>query len=252
MTRITTAMVLAAGYGKRMRPLTDNRPKPLIEVCGRALLDHALDRLGDVGIERVVVNAHYLGEQIVDHLAKRSSPRCLLSMEDALLETGGGVVKALPLLGAEPFYVINADIFWLDGAIPALERLARGWDDSRMDSLLLLQRTVTALSYDGPGDYFADAAGALTRRQGGEVSPFLYAGVQILHPRSLAGRPEAPFSRNLVWDEQQAAGRLFGIVHDGLWFHVGTPGDLQATEEYIDEHRLSPTHGWAQRDAVTG
>lgn len=246
MVKLDTAMVLAAGYGKRMRPLTDTRPKPLIEVCGRTMLDHVLDRLEEAGVTRVVVNSFYLADQIEAHLVKRATPLTVISREDILLETGGGVVKALPLLGDQPFYAINADIFWFDGAIPALDRLARGWDDERMDSLLLLQRTVTALGYEGTGDYFADPAGVLKRRVGGQVAPYLYAGVQILHPRAMVGRPEEPFSRNLVWDEQQEAGRLHGLIHDGLWFHVGTPEDLRATEEYLSEHRLSPTLGWAQ------
>jgi MurNAc alpha-1-phosphate uridylyltransferase len=245
MTLVTRAMVMAAGYGKRMHPITETRPKPLVEVCGRALIDHVLDRLAEAGIESVVVNAHYLGEQIERHLAGRGVPRCQISREETLLETGGGVVNALPLLGDEPFYVLNADIFWFDGAIPALERLARAWNGETMDSLLLLQRTVSALSYDGVGDYYADSAGALTRRQGSEVAPFLYAGVELIHPRALKGRAVEPFSRNRVWDDLQEQHRLFGLVHDGLWFHVGSPDDLEAAETYLDERRLSPTYDWA-------
>lgn len=156
MIRVNRAMVMAAGYGKRMRPMTDTRPKPLVEVCGRALIDHVLDRLEAAGIESVVVNAHYLGDQIETHLEQRRVPHCQISREEVLLETGGGLVNALPLLGDEPFYVLNADIFWFDGAIPALERLARAWNGETMDLLLLLQRTVSALSYDGVGDYHAD------------------------------------------------------------------------------------------------
>jgi MurNAc alpha-1-phosphate uridylyltransferase len=245
MIRVSRAMVMAAGYGKRMRPITDTRPKPLVEICGRALIDHVLDRLEAAGIEEVVVNAHYLGDQIERHLAQRRVPRCQISREDVLLETGGGLVNALPMLGDEPFYVLNADIFWFDGAIPALQRLARAWNGDTMDSLLLLQRTVSALSYDGVGDYHADPAGVLTRRQGTEVAPFLFAGVELLHPRALAGRKIEPFSRNLVWDELQEQRRLFGLVHDGLWFHIGSPNDLQATETFLDDNRLSPTLEWA-------
>lgn len=245
MIKVNRAMVMAAGYGKRMRPMTDTRPKPLVKVCGRPLIDHVLDRLEAAGIESVVVNAHYLGDQIETHLEQRRVPTYQISREEILLETGGGLVNALPLLGDEPFYVLNADIFWFDGAIPALERLARAWNGETMDSLLLLQRTVSALSYDGVGDYHADPAGGLTRRQATEVAPFLFAGVELVHPRALAGRKIEPFSRNLVWDDLQEQHRLFGLVHDGLWFHIGSPDDLEAAETYLDERRLSPTLEWA-------
>src|SRR5581483_1667167 len=165
---IRRAMLLAAGLGARMRPLTETRPKPLIAVSGRALLDHALDRLDEAGVETVVVNLHWLGEQIAQHVESRPRPRIVLSREAELLETGGGVVNALPELGAAPFFVVNSDALWLDGATPALTRLAEAWHDDRMDALLLLHRTVAAIGYEGAGDYFADPLGRLARRKSGE------------------------------------------------------------------------------------
>jgi N-acetyl-alpha-D-muramate 1-phosphate uridylyltransferase len=234
------AMVLAAGLGKRMRPLTDTRPKPLLEVAGRSLLDRALDRLAEVPIERAVVNVHYLGDQIEAHLKTRTSPPIAISRESELLETGGGVVKALPLLGAAPFFAVNADVLWLDGAAPALQRMASAWDDSRMDVLLLMQSTAAARGYEGRGDYFLDALGRLRRRRSNEVAPYVYAAVQILHPRIFKDAPDGAFSLNRIYDKAEAAGRLWGIVHDGLWFHVGTPEDLAATElEFGGARRLA-------------
>jgi MurNAc alpha-1-phosphate uridylyltransferase len=235
---IRRAMLLAAGLGARMRPLTETRPKPLIAVSGRALLDHSLDHLAAAGVETVVVNTHWLGEQIARHVEGRTNPRVVLSHEPALLETGGGVVKALPELGSEPFFVVNGDSLWLDGAIPALRRLAHAWRDDQMDALLLMHRTVAAIGYDGAGDFFADPLGRLTRRKPGEIAPHVYAGVHVLHPRLLRDAPAGAFSLNVVWDRAEAAGRLYGIMHDGLWFHVGTPGDLAEAQRYLDELRV--------------
>jgi MurNAc alpha-1-phosphate uridylyltransferase len=235
---IRRAMLLAAGLGLRMRPLTETLPKPLIAVSGRSLLDHALDHLAAAGVETVVINIHWLGEQIARHVEGRTSPRVVLSHEPALLETGGGVVKALPELGDEPFFVVNGDSLWLDGAIPALRRLAEAWRDDQMDALLLMHRTVAAVGYEGAGDFFADPLGRLTRRKPGEIAPHVYAGVHVLHPRLLADAPAGAFSLNLVWDRADAAGRLYGIMHDGLWFHVGTPADLAEAQRYLDELRV--------------
>ena len=226
-------MVLAAGLGKRMRPLTETVPKPLIEVGGRTMLDRALDRLESFGIEEVVVNRHHLGERIDAHLAARSSPRTATSREDALLDTGGGVANALGRLGDAPFFVVNADIAWLDGPTPALERLARGWDDAAMDALLLMHRCVAAYGYDGRGDYFMEPDGALRRRADTDVSPYVFTGVQLLHPRLFEGVPEGPFSLNLLYDRAQQAGRLFGVVHDGEWFHIGTPAALKTADDRL-------------------
>ena len=227
------AMVLAAGLGKRMRPLTETVPKPLIEVGGRAMLDRALDRLEAFGIDGVVVNSHYLGDLIETHLATRSSPRTSVSREEILLDTGGGVAHALDRLGESPFFAVNADIAWLDGPTPALERLARGWDDTAMDALLLMHRCVGAYGYDGRGDYFMDPDGALHRRAARDVSPYVFTGVQILHPRLFDGAPEGPFSLNLLYDRAESAERLFGIVHDGEWFHVGTPAALRTADDRL-------------------
>ncbi|HTY66634.1 MAG TPA: nucleotidyltransferase family protein [Alphaproteobacteria bacterium] len=232
-----TAMVLAAGLGKRMRPLTDKLPKPLLPVAGRTLLDRVLDHFDAAGIGRVVINLHYFRDVMEKHLATRQRPPIELSPEPDLLETGGGVKNALPRLGPAPFYVANADVLWLDGMTPALARLARAWNDSTMDALLLLQPAVTAIGYDGGGDYFADPLGRLRWRKANELAPFIFAGVQILHPRLFAHAPEGPFSLKRLYDHAEAAGRLWGLRHDGLWFHVGTPEGLAETEAILGPPR---------------
>jgi MurNAc alpha-1-phosphate uridylyltransferase len=232
MSRPMRAMVLAAGLGKRMRPLTDTRPKPLVEVAGRTLLDHALDRLEAAGIAEAVVNAHYLGHMIREHVAHRARPRITLSEEAELLETGGGVVKALPLLG-ETFFVVNSDVLWLDGRTSALARLARMWDEEAMDALLLLQRTTTAFGYEGAGDYFLDPAGVPRRRRAEQVAPFVFSGVQILSRRLFRGCSQTKFSLNRLYDKAQEEGRLRGVAHDGLWFHIGTPAGLEEAEQEL-------------------
>lgn len=232
-----TAMVLAAGLGTRLRPLTDRMPKPLVEVGGRTLLDHALDRLQDAGVERAVVNAHYRAGMIAEHVAKRSRPAIELSLEEELLETGGGVARALPLL-ADKFLVANSDVLWLDGKVPALQRLARAWDDERMDALLLMQRTATAVGYDGSGDYVVDPLGKPRRRKEREIAPFLFAGVQLLHRRLFDGAPDRRFSLNLLYDRAERAGRLAAVVHDGEWYHVGTIEGLETTEQRLGSSRV--------------
>jgi len=228
---VDTAMVLAAGLGTRMRPLTDDKPKPMVTLAGRALLDWALDRLAAAGVRRTVVNTHYFAEVIHRHLDGRAG--IVISHEADILETGGGVRHALPLLGDRPFFVVNSDAVWLDGPEPALTRLAGAWDGSRMDALLLLQPVGAAIGYAGPGDYHRGPDGTLRRRGPGETAPYLFAGVQILHPRLFAGAPDGRFSLNLLYDAAQAAGRLHGIVHDAEWFHVGTPDDLARTEDFF-------------------
>jgi N-acetyl-alpha-D-muramate 1-phosphate uridylyltransferase len=235
MTRPASAMVLAAGLGTRMRPITDTIPKPLVEVCGRALIDHAIDRLEAAGIEDIVVNTHYRGAQIAAHLAKRRGARITISEEDEILDTGGGVLKALPLLG-ERFYVVNSDVLWLDGKVPALERLARAWREDESDALLLLQRTTTAFGYEGSGDYFVDPLGVPRLRGEREVAPNIFAGVQILHRRLFAGARETmpeKFSLLRLYNRAQEAGRLRAIVHDGEWYHIGTPQGLSLAEERL-------------------
>jgi MurNAc alpha-1-phosphate uridylyltransferase len=226
-------MVLAAGLGERMRPLTDTRPKPLIEVRGRAMIDSILDRLQAAGVSEVVINLHYLGEMIEAHLKARKKPRLRFTRETERLETGGGVRKALPLLGKAPFFVLNGDVCWLDGCTPALKRLALAWDDARMDALLLLHPTAFAVGYEGPGDFVLAADGRLRRRHEREVAPFVFAGLQILHPRLFADSPEGAFSLNRLYDRAAAARRLWGLRHDGEWFHVGTPAQLAEVEDAV-------------------
>jgi N-acetyl-alpha-D-muramate 1-phosphate uridylyltransferase len=226
-------MVLAAGMGVRMRPLTDRVPKPLIAIGGRSLLDRAIDALEMHGIEHVVVNAHHLAPLIERHLAKRPSPPVRLCVEAERLETGGGVVNALPLLGSEPFFVVNGDVLWRDGSEPALAHLAAAWDDRRMNGLLLLHPVKTALGYAGSGDFVLAEDGRLGRRQPGSRAPFLFAGIQILHSRLFAGAPDGAFSLNVLYDRAIAAGGLFGVVHRGAWCHVGTPADIQTAEAFV-------------------
>jgi len=226
----TVAMVLAAGLGKRMRPLTDTLPKPLVPVAGRTLIDRVLDRLEDAGIERVVVNLHHFRPTLEAHLRQRPEPRLQFKPEAELLETGGGVKNALDILGPDPFFALNADVLWLDGKESTLRRLGAAWNDATMDALLLLQRTTTAFGYEGHGDYFCDPLGRLRRRRGNEIPPYIFAGIQILHPRLFAGAPDGAFSLNRLYDKAQEEGRLWGLVHDGSWFHVGTPEGLVETE----------------------
>ena len=237
----TTAMVLAAGLGQRMRPLTDKLPKPLVQLRGEAMLDTILDRLQDHGIAKVVVNLHYLGEMIEAHLKHRKRPQIVFSPERDLLETGGGVRKALPLLGGDPFFVLNGDVCWLDGLTPALQRLAAAWNEVEMDALLLLHPTCSAFGYEGIGDYMMDSVGRLRRRQERQIAPFIHAGIQILHPRLFDGGPEGSFSLNRLYDRAQQAGRLWGLRHDGEWFHVGTPAELRAVEDAL--HHLAGFSG---------
>jgi MurNAc alpha-1-phosphate uridylyltransferase len=235
--RPRTAMVLAAGLGTRLRPVTDTIPKPLIEINGRTLLDHAIDRLALVGVERVVVNVHYKAEMVAAQLARRDHPRIEISHETELLDTGGGVARALPLLD-DVFFVVNSDLLWLDGQDRTLQRLAAAFDPERMDAILLLQRTVTAVGYDGSGDYLIDASGYPYRRGEREVAPFLFAGLQLLHSRAFAGISDRVFSLVRIFDRAEEAGRLQAIVHDGEWYHIGTPQGLAATRERLSSHRI--------------
>ncbi|WP_342643389.1 nucleotidyltransferase family protein [Rhodoligotrophos ferricapiens] len=234
--KINRAIVLSAGLGLRMRPLTEKRPKPLIELAGRPLLDYALTRLAEDGVTTVVVNVHYLPDQIEDYLKDRKRPKVMISDErEALLDTGGGVRKALPLLGKEPFFVLNSDSLWIEGASPALKRLREAWRDDEMDCLMMLASTVTSIGYDGSGDFTMDPTGRLSRRMPNEVAPFAYAGLCIAHPRLFADAPEGAFSMNLLWDRAIEAGRLFGLRHDGIWLHVGTPEGIGAAERALRE-----------------
>jgi MurNAc alpha-1-phosphate uridylyltransferase len=227
-------MVLAAGLGTRLRPLTDSMPKALVTVQGRTLLDRALDHLQDVGVKRVVVNTHHKAQMIEHHLASRKTPEITLSHEPTLLETGGGVAKALPHLG-EPFFVVNSDAVWLNGRVPALTRLAAAFDPERHDAALLRQETVPAVGYEGRGDFSLDPVGVPRRRGESEVVPFLFAGIQLLSHRLFVGEPVAPYSMNRLWDKAIAQGRIIAIVHDGTWYDVGTLTGLAATEARLGE-----------------
>ena len=233
-----SAMVMAAGYGTRLRPLTDTVPKPMVKVLGRPMIDVVLDRLVTAGVERAVINLHHLGEVIRDHLKTRKDIEIVYSEEPEILETGGGTKKALPLLGPDPFFVVNAKIIWLNGREDALHRLARAWDPARMDSLLLLQPTVTAIGYDGPGDFLMDQEGRLQRRPEWEVAPFLYSGVNITHPRLFEASPDGAYSVNILWNRAIEQGRLSGIRHDGEWYHVSTPQHLREVERELGFHGI--------------
>jgi MurNAc alpha-1-phosphate uridylyltransferase len=224
-------MVLAAGLGVRMRPLTDHMPKSLVQVAGKALLDHVLDRLADAGVSQAVINVHYLPDQIIDHVASRQRPRVIVSDERAeVLGTGGGVVKALPLLGEAPFFHLNADTIWIDGVQPNLARLAASFDPARMDALLLMAPTAHSIGYGGSGDYAMLPDGALRRRKEHQVVPFVYAGVAILSPALFADAPAGEFPLTLLFDRANAQERLFGLRLDGTWMHVGTPDAVHAAE----------------------
>ncbi|MDB5361666.1 MAG: Nucleotidyl transferase [Rhodospirillales bacterium] len=236
MIRPTVGMVLAAGRGERLRPLTDTVPKPMVPIIGKPLLDHAIDRLLAAGVTRIVVNTHHLGEQIAAHLTGR--PEIVLSPEATALETGGGVTQALPLLGDQPFFAVNGDSLWLDGATPALHRLADAFDPARHDAMLLLQKTVSAVGYDqNRGDFFVDPAGKPRRVGSGEIAPFLFAGLQILAPQLFDDAPAGAFSLNRIYDKALAAGRLGTIVHDGEWYTVSDEAGLAEVRAQLDRRR---------------
>ena len=226
------AMVLAAGLGLRMRPLTERMPKPLVQVAGRSLLDHVLDKLRHAGVNEAIVNVHYLPDQIIDHVAGRTKPRVTISDErDQVLGTGGGIVKALPLLCEAPFFLVNADTLWIDGVRPNLARLAETFDPARMDILLLMAPTASSIGYEGSGDYGMLPDGALRKRKEHQVVPFVYAGVAIMSPSIFAGAPSGEFSLMKMFDAANEQERLFGLRLDGTWMHVGTPDAVGAAEE---------------------
>ena len=225
----THAMILAAGLGLRMRPLTDHQPKPLIKVAGKPLIDYGVDRLRDAGVQKAVVNAHYLAEQILSWSKQQVSPEIIFSDENAeILDTGGGIAKALPHLGSQPFFVLNSDSFWLDGKAPALNRLRTAWNNAIMDCLLLLCPVNKTIGYDGQSDFSMGKDGRVVRQQGG--SALVYIGCYLVHPRLFKDAPSGKFSMNLLWDKAISKGRLHGISHDGKWFHVGTPEAIGLAE----------------------
>ena len=231
-----TAMIMAAGLGKRVRPLTATKPKPLIEVGGKALLDHVLEKLRLAGVRKIVVNVHYLAEALEAHLMSRAHGlEVVISDErDLLMETGGGLVKAAPLIDCDPFLALNSDNLWIDGPADTLRLLASQWDDSKMDALLLLVPLARALNHKGMGDFHMERTGRLRRRERSHVAPFVFTGIQIVSKRLLSEAPQGPFSTNLLWDRAIEEGRCFGAVHQGLWFDVGTPQSIQLTETALE------------------
>ncbi|ALG61235.1 nucleotidyltransferase family protein [Citromicrobium bathyomarinum] len=228
-----TAMVMAAGLGKRMRPLTATMPKPMVRVAGKPLIDHTLDRLADAGVARAVVNVHYLADALEAHVTGRANPKVTISDErDALLETGGGMIKAQGLL-PDPFFCLNSDNIWLDGPRNAFADLSMLWDAERMDALVLVVPHKRAANFDGPGDFHLDAAGKVSRRQPGRIAPFIYTGIQLVSHRLLRDAPEGKFSTNILWNRAIEEGRLFGLPFTGDWFEVGTPQAIRPTEEAL-------------------
>ena len=223
------AMILAAGFGVRMRPLTNGRPKPLIEVAGKALIDYGFERLREAGVQKAVVNGHYRAGQILQWSKQQTAPEVVFSDEQAeILDTGGGIAKALPLLGSLPFFVLNSDSFWVDGRVPALSRLRAAWDDATMDCLLLLCHVDRTIGYDGRGDFRLERDGRLIRQQG--AGALAYIGGYLVHPRLFENAPHGKFSMNVLWDKAISEGRLHGIAHSGKWFHVGTPDAVGLAE----------------------
>lgn len=228
-----TAMIMAAGLGKRMRPLTAAQPKPLVRVAGKPLIDYALDRLADSGVAHAVVNVHYLADALEAHVLERKHPRVIVSDERAeLLETGGGMIKALPHL-PDPFFCLNADNIWLDGPRDAFSDLSARWNPDEMDALLLVVSHTRAANFAGPGDFYMDPNGMISRRKPGRIAPFIYTGIQLVSHRLLRDAPEGKFSTNLLWNRAIEEGRLFGLAFTGQWFEVGTPQAIAPTEDAL-------------------
>lgn len=230
------AMVMAAGLGLRMRPLTDAMPKPLVPVAGVPLIDRALDWLYASGVEEAVVNTHYKAEMLEKHLSKRRRPAITISYEETVLETGGGIKQALPLLGTQSFFVVNSDVICIDGKIPALHRLANSWDEDSMDALLLVHPVADAVGYFETGDFFLEE-GKLRRRLKERTAPFVFTGIQLLHPRIFEGSPAGAFSLNVLYNRaMQQDGtlpRVKALAHDGRWLHVGDKEGLKAAETFL-------------------
>ena len=225
------AMVLSAGLGTRMRPLTADRPKPLVHVAGKAMIDHCLDKLAEAGVARAVVNVHYLPDLLIEHLAVRSAPAVTISDErDLLLETGGGMVRALPLLGSDPFFALNSDNLWLDGPGTVFAQLSAAWHAEKMDALLLVIPHARASNYTGKGDFHLDPHGRITRRRSGRIAPFIYSGIQLVSHRLLRDAPAGPFGTMVLWQRAIDEGRLYGVTHLGQWFEVGSPQAIAPTE----------------------
>ncbi len=230
----TRAMIMAAGLGTRMRPLTEERPKPLVEVQGKALIDHVIDRLVQAGVRKIVVNVHYRGDMIEEHLSKRKDVEIHISDErNELLDSGGGIYKALPHFEGEPFFHVNSDTVWVEGTASALERLKARWDPEAMDALMLLAPTVRTVCYDGRGDFMMDAEGRLSRVPEHHISPFVWMSVEILHPRLFDTAPGGKFSINPLWDVAISKGRLYGQRLDGVWMHIDRPEAIAESEAFL-------------------
>ena len=233
----THAMVLSAGLGLRMRPLTEHLPKALVPVAGHTLLDRALDWLADSGVATAVVNSFYLADMLEAHVSTRKKPAIQISREEVLLETGGGIKKALPLLGKQPFVSLNSDTICLDGKTRALQRLQQAWDDTRMDALLLVHPLEKAIGFEGKGDFFVGADGSLRRRGNADSAPFVFTGVQLLHPRLFRGAPEGPFSMNILYNRGMKSdgtlSRIYALPHDGDWLHIGDIPGLKEAEAWF-------------------
>jgi N-acetyl-alpha-D-muramate 1-phosphate uridylyltransferase len=230
----SAAMILAAGLGRRMLPITEKLPKPLVRVGGMALIDRALMALSKAGVARIVVNVHHMADQLEAHLRVQKGPEIIISNErEGLLDSGGGIVNALRHLGDDPFFVVNSDSFWIEGFRPNLENMASQWDGTRMDGMLLLSGATNAVGYSGMGDFDMDPQGRLVRRDERKSAPFVYAGAAIFSPGLFAAAPQGPFSLNLLFDRALERERLFGVRLDGLWFHVGTPESIREAEEAI-------------------
>ncbi len=234
------AMILAAGLGRRLQPITINTPKPLVMVAGKPIIDYAIDHFVKAGLERLVVNVHYLAEQVIEYLDDRDDIEIIVSDEtNQILDTGGGIKKALPFLGNKPFFACNSDIIWHDKYEEALEGLLSGWKDNNMDALLLLKPTDSAFGYNGKGDFFIEPNGMVTRKKAGESAPFVFAGLQLIKPYIFEEYPEEPFSLNKVFDKLLSSERLFGFVYSGNWLHIGDIDGLEIAENYFGGHSNS-------------
>lgn len=236
MTIIEKAMILAAGLGTRMGRLSENKPKPLFRVLGKPLINYGIDHCNKYGVEQIVVNTHYLANQIEQHFSKNEHVTTLY--ESDRLETGGGVKNALKYFGDKPFFVLNSDALWIDGPSPALQRLTMAWDEKRMDALLLFYPVFRLFHYTGCGDFYLDSSGIAKRRIGFGLSPFIFAGVQILNKKLFHETPDGPFSLNVLYNRAEATGRLYAIVHDGDWYHVGTPSELHFAESKLAQRSI--------------
>jgi len=231
---ITQAMILAAGLGKRLRPLTDTTPKPLIAVGGKTLLDHALDQAAKAGVTHCVINTYHLAEQIHHHLKSRTQPHITFSDEAELLETGGGIAKALPHFHSKPFFVLNADIWWQDGGV--FQQLSNRWDSEKMDALLLLVPLKRAIGYTGPGDYFLHPNGRARYRKNEPTAPYIFSGIRIVHPQLFAGQTVRPFSIIPLFHQAEQQDRLYGLIHEGPWGDIGTAASLEGVRKYVTPH----------------